>query len=204
TFTEKIEIATKRFILDPNRVFEVRYYWLSTQNEGLPNGEYVATLVYAEDTNLHPVTERTCGYRSISSDTPGSLRTMPIRELEPLWVTIIQIQPNKYPGIITIEVFLPDLVEWEWLEDVEGRGIVLPKAHKNEYAFKLTVYTNSSVGEDELPARFVLIHKDAPFIGNLRVDSLTISGGPVLLSLILLIASVRDRIRISGKQERQY
>jgi len=192
-FTTKMEITTRWLILDPSRVFQVGYYWLSSEEKGFQDGDYVTTFVYTEDKAPHSVIEKTCGYRSVRSDARPRSRTMPMRELE---FSMPYVTPSRQDKIVGIQYYIPPWVEDVGMGNARDRGITLPRAYRNEYVFRLTIYTNSTVEPDVMPISLVLVRKESPFIGSLRIDSLTIGGCAVLLSFALLMTALRTGTRI--------
>lgn len=173
-FATKVEITTKWLKLDLNHVVDrsTRYYWLSNDEGGFPIGEYASSFLYREsETHKHKETEVVCGWRSISEDWESHVTPH---------ITELQFMGRPYLWNTTGELLISMINE-------EGRGIPLPKSFLNEYSFKLVVYTNATIGPDEVPARFVLIYKNAMFIGSLRIDPPTIGYGMILLPFALLI-----------------
>lgn len=157
----KVEIRTKWLKLDPNRIVgeSTTHYWSRIDEDGLPTGEYALYLVYRKSYPFNE-TEIMYGWRSIREDWEPQVVWYPPGG---------DVRPRIY-------VF------------IDGGPPPLPESFLNEYSFRLVVYTNASIGPDEIPARFKLIYKNAMFIGSLRIDPPAIGYGMILLPFALLIS----------------
>jgi hypothetical protein len=165
-FATRVEVKTNQFHLDPSKIVEVSYYWLSMNEDGFPFGDYSAGFEFREDSSNN-TTNDVNSYRLIYTEG------------------VSQIKENEY------EFRFPSPALPSWIH-----GFQLPKAFQNEYTFILVAYTNATINPDELIARLVLVckYKTSIAIMGSIINLETIGYMTLFLSFALLAVALLFQI----------